>query len=268
MLLSKKIFSKCFALSLLALTCSTQASILSPMEHAATQPWNWQAGLATTFVNGIYKDSSGYKLIYPYVGYKGDRVTIAGPSAFVRLVGPSMFHVSFGGALLPDSFNPNRSTDLKMRLLNSREYSIGVGLQGSLTLQSLGLFNVQFLRAFVGGDGGFYGNASYTTMLTKGFGGLSASVLPSVGVQYYSDKLSNYYYGVSSAESTKSGIAAYTPGAGYQPYLGVGLMGEVKNRFRAVVSTKVAYLPDSVKNSPIISKRYATTTTLVLSMGF
>jgi outer membrane protein len=268
MLLSKKNFSKCFVLSLLAFSGAIHATIIAPLTQAISQPWDWHAGLASTFSNGIYKDSSGSTLIYPYVGYVSGRVTIAGPTAFVRLVGPSMFHLSAGASLLPNSWNPNQSTDPKMRLLNKRQYSVGVGLQGSLTLKSLGLFNVQFLRAFFGGDGGFYGNASYTTLLTKGFGVISASVIPSVGVQYYSDKLASYYYGVSSAESTKSGIAAYAPGAGYQPYVGLGLMGDVKNRYRAVVSTKVAYLPDSVKNSPIISKRYATTTTLVLSMGF
>ena len=268
MLLSKKNFSKCFVLSLLALTCSTQANIFSPAMHAATQPWNWQAGVGTIFMNGIYKDTHGKTLILPFVGYQGDRVSITGPSAFVRLVGPRMAHISVGAALLPNFFDPSQSSDSAIKLLDKRDYSVGVGLQGSLILKSIGFFNVRFLRSFIGSDGGYYGDASYTSMLSRGFGVASLSLMPSVGVQYYSDKLANYYYGVSSAESVKSGIAAYTPGASYQPYLGVGLMGELKNRFRAMVSTKVAYLPDSVKNSPIISKRYATTTTLVLSMGF
>lgn len=258
----------------ISLVSLASASIVSPAVHmgehvlsAANNTWAWKAGAASTIVNGIYKDAGGHTIVYPYVGYSGSRLTIAGPSGWYRVVGPKMLNISVGGTLLPDSFDPKKSTDKHMQQLNDREYSIGAGLQGSLLLKSLGLFNVRLLRAFRGGNGGYYGDASYTAMVSKGLGPVSVSLIPSLGVQYYSDKLANYYYGVSSTEATKSGFKAYAPGAGFQPYISIGLLGEVKGRVRAYVSTKIARLPDSVENSPIISKRYYYTTTLVLSFG-
>jgi outer membrane protein len=266
--------SKVIIMSSLLLVVAAQASVIGPAIHAgetainaASHPWDWHAGVASTMSGGAYSKSHAYTIVYPYVGYKGDRLTIAGPSGWWRLLGVGDMHISVGGTLLPDSFDPSRSSDPKMKKLNKRKFSIGMGLQGSLLLKSVGLFNVRLLRSFVGGDSGYYADASYTTMFTKGFGGVSLSLIPTAGLQYYSDKLSNYYYGVSKEESNKSGIAAYTASSNFQPYLGVGVMGEVKGRVRAYVSTKMAYLPDSVANSPMISKRYALTTTMVLSIG-
>lgn len=270
----KKLFATALALGLFSATISTQASVIGPAVHAtesvahmAENPYAWHAGAATTIVNGIYKDSKGFTLVYPYVGYRGDRLTIAGPSGWLRLAGPQELHVSLGGTLLPDSFDPHRSTDAKMRLLNKRDFSVGLGLQGSMMIKSLGLLNVRLLRSFIGGDGGYFMDASYTGVISRGFGGVSLSLIPTAGIQYFSDKLANYYYGVSNAEAAKSGISAYTAGSDYQPYIGLGLMGEVKGRLRAFVSTKMAYLPDSVAHSPMVNKRYMFTTTLVLSYG-
>lgn len=244
-----------------------QASMIGSLEHAATHPWDWHAGAATSMNNGIYKDTKGYALIYPYVGYQGGRLTIAGPSGWLRLAGPKDFNVSFGGTLLPNSFDPTKSSNAQMRQLNKREFSVGAGLQGSLLLKSLGLFNVRLLRAFFGGNGGYYAEASYTTMFSKGLGDVSLSFIPSTGIQYYSNKLANYYYGISAVEASKSGLAAYTATADYQPFISAAVMGTVKGRYRAYVSTRMSYLPNSVANSPIIGKRYNFTTTLMLSMG-
>jgi|GEM_PF-6019658 len=258
-----------------AAVATAQAGIISPTLHAgedlakaASHPWDWHAGVASGMANGIYTKSKGYQIYYPYVGYKGGRLTIAGPSGWMRLAGPQMLHVSFGGTLLPDSFNPKRSSDLQMQKLKKRDFSVGVGFQGSMILKSVGMLNVRILRAFVGGNGGYFADASYTALFSRGVGGVSLNLIPSVGMQYYSAKLSNYYYGVSGSESTASGIAEYQAKANWRPYVGVALTGQVRGRVRAVISTKLAYLPDTVANSPIVDKRHLFTTTLVLSYAF
>lgn len=266
MLISKKSLKHSVALSLLAVSSLSLAGVAAPLENFAFQVQNVHIGLASSFSNGIYKDSYGSTLVFPSVAYFGDRVTIAGPSGWVRVVGPKAFNVSLGGSLLPNNWDPSQSSDLRMQKLNKREYAFGAGIQGSVLMKSLGIVNVRLLKALGGGDGGYFGEASFATVLSKGFDGVSFGVLPSVGVRYYSDSIANYYYGVSSAESAKSGIAAYAPGSDFQPFAGLGLMGKLKNGLSALVNTQAAYLPNSVKNSPIISKRYAITTTLVVSM--
>jgi outer membrane protein len=223
------------------------------------------AGIATTWTSGNYLDTSSHHLIYPAIGYMGDRLSVVGPTAAYRLIGPKFMHVAIAGSLLPNEFDPKDSTNAKMQKLNKRNYTVAAGLRGVLIMKSLGAFSVTAKRAFFAGDGGYFATAAFTTRLQKELGPAKVSFMPSLGAEYYSQKLANYYYGISKAESTKSGLKTYSPTSAIAPYVNVALLGQFTSRVRAYVAVRVARMPDVIMDSPMVSKRYGYTTTAAIT---
>lgn len=82
-------------------------------------------------------------------------------------------------------------------------------------------------------------------------------VTPQVGVLFTSEKFNDYYYGVSHAESKRSGLDAYSADAGVSPYF--RLIGDyrISEKFSVYAEGTVRSLSKEIKDSPMVDGNIA-----------
>jgi len=91
---------------------------------------------------------------------------------------------------------------------------------------------------------------------------------PSVGMVWSSHKYTDYYYGVSEAESSRSGIPAYNAGTQTNPMAMV--TGSYRFARHWMVTGLLRYnrLDDEIQDSPMIDQPDKITTVLTVSYRF
>lgn len=87
----------------------------------------------------------------------------------------------------------------------------------------------------------------------------SYTVYPEAGIEYYSANYTRYYYGVSGAESARSGYAAYSPSAAACPYLSALLEIPVAKGWNANLYLRRKWLAGSISNSPLVDMKVTDT---------
>lgn len=79
-------------------------------------------------------------------------------------------------------------------------------------------------------------------------------VIPKIGGIWSSKDHNDYYYGVSRAESDRSGVAAYNPDSSFTPYIGVGTVIDATDNLHIFGGMQFKFLPSEVKNSPMTNR--------------
>jgi MipA family protein len=87
------------------------------------------------------------------------------------------------------------------------------------------------------------------------------------GLDWQSDDLAEYIYGVRSSEATTT-RPEYAPGDVLAPYVSVGTMIPVNDRMRIIGSLKAEFLPDNVTDSPIIDEDIVTSVSIGAVFNF
>lgn len=77
------------------------------------------------------------------------------------------------------------------------------------------------------------------------------------GLTYYSDKVTNYYYGITEEEVT-SARNYYNPSTGYKGSLEVYVRYPISKKWSFNAGVTQTYYSDSIFNSPIIDKQHIT----------
>ncbi|WP_235955922.1 MipA/OmpV family protein [Rouxiella aceris] len=79
-------------------------------------------------------------------------------------------------------------------------------------------------------------------------------ITPGAGFMWNSKKQNDYYYGISSQESSRSGLKAYDPNDSFSPYLQLALDYPFAKSWKASVTARYTVLSSEVKNSPMVDK--------------
>ncbi|MCF7973144.1 MAG: MipA/OmpV family protein [Phycisphaerae bacterium] len=185
--------------------------------------------------------------VIPSVTYIGDRFQILGPSVRLGLLGSG-----------------------KTRLAATLAYRIGVYeendspyLQGMGDREDTAMLGLAYQAEL---PGGLEGNLSFDHDILDEFGGSTAQLsvgktfqrgiarlTPQIGVNWLSDKMSNYDFGVS-ARQARAGRTAYEPGAAWNPEIGLGTFLEVTRNWLIVGNLEVELLDKAIRKSPIVSE--------------
>jgi len=99
--------------------------------------------------------------------------------------------------------------------------------------------------------------------------GSNAFILtPSAGVQFSSENLTDYYFGISNSESQRSGLNQYTPPAAVSPFIGLSTIYSFNQRWSIMLSTRLSRLDDNLVKSPMVSRQYVFTSITSLTYNF
>ena len=94
------------------------------------------------------------------------------------------------------------------------------------------------------------------------------SFYPQLGLEYRNAKYTNYFYGVSPAESAASGYAAYSAGASTTPVLGLAVDVPLGEPWVLSLQVRRKWLDSAVHNSPLVSRKTQDTGFVALSYRF
>lgn len=94
------------------------------------------------------------------------------------------------------------------------------------------------------------------------------SFYPQLGLEYRNAKYSNYFYGVTSAESASSGYAVYKAGASSMPMIGLSVDVPLTEPWVLSMQVRRKWLGSAVYNSPLVSRKTQDSGFVALSYRF
>jgi outer membrane protein len=146
--------------------------------------------------------------------------------------------------------------------LTTRKTPIPIGL-GTFQKTPYGAF---FINGFVdvNKSHGSLFEATYVAEFKLG----KFSIYPQLGLDYRSAKYNNYFYGVSSAESSASGFSAFNAGASLAPVIGLGIDVPISEPWVLNFQFRRQWLDANISSSPIVKSGAQNTGFAALSYRF
>lgn len=218
-----------------------------PINHEA----RLKVGANVSFNQSTYaKDDT--TTVLPQAFYDNNRVYIEGAEAGVygRKDSKHEWRISLGYD--SRAFDASEADTAALRQLDDRDTSIMLGTS-YMRITPYGGLKAQIETDVMGNSDGTTIKVAHLSRFK--YADNKVTVYPEVGLQWADDKYNGYYYGVSAAESARSGLAPYTPDSGVNPYLNVSASYDVNKRLSAFVSQHVEYMSDEQRRSPLTDSR-------------
>lgn len=203
-------------------------------------------GLGATVSSGFYLDYDDDPLPIPLITYQsGDlyvRATELGYIVFDR-----GYKVSVIGNIGTAEFDPDDSN--RLAALDERDRALESGVRFSM-----GNFNIAALTDISATHDGQRVDANYAFALATG--NSRWNVVPAAGVEWQSDDYSNYYYGVSGAESARTGgaVATYDASDSWNAYIKADTTYQIDKHWSLVGSAKYTWLDDEISDSAMVDE--------------
>lgn len=134
--------------------------------------------------------------------------------------------------------------------IDDRQNSFPIGV-GTFQLTPIGGFFLYALHDVNRSQGNLL-DATYAAEFE--FWGMTA--YPEAGVEYYTSKYTQYYYGISNSEAAKSGSATYSPAAAVNPYLNILLQVPLMDGWNANFYLRRKWLGTTIANSPLVDRTH------------
>lgn len=242
-----------------ALRCSALALLLSPLlaygQSAPTDDRGWELGLGVGARSPLYAGEQGLAVVFPFIGYEGERFFIDGPKVGVKLVDKQNFRLDVHVSALFEGIDAEdfgrgelAARGIDRDLLDDRDFGVDGGL--SATWQgAAGRLGVDIRGDVSGVNEGYQASLDYRYPIKAG----DVVIVPGVGVTHVSGRRADYYYGTSRSEVAR-GVVDYRPGDVLMPNVGVTVIAPLGERWRLVGGLSATGLPEKLKDSPLIER--------------
>lgn len=153
----------------------------------------------------------------------------------------------FGGYDADDSSELAGMTD--------KYYLINAGVQARYRLMPFS-FTVSGLHDVTGRTAGNSASAKMAVMIP--LDDERFVIIPSMSATWEDSNITNYYYGVSSSEATST-RSAYDPGSAVNLGYGLTVKYKIAENWGATLGYVLTQYADDISDSPIVSRKYAST---------
>lgn len=205
------------------------------------------AGIGVHVWDGGYRDTDAQVWPIPAVDVETDHFYFKGLEAGGFLLKTEAHRVMLGVSYMGLGFDADDSDDARMKRLDDRDGSFFANVTYAWR-SPLGQITAGIGADISGKSEGLMGDVNWMKRFdVAGFG-----ITPQVGFLYTSEKFNDYYYGISRAESKRSGLAAYHADAGVSPYF--RLIGDCQLTQNVSIYAEgiVRSLSDEIKDSPMV----------------
>lgn len=220
----------------------------------SAQVSRWSVGLGIAVFDNAYVGRGTQVLPIPMVQYQGNRLFMNGISGGVHLLKDDAFSID---AVLSPGLNQmpakdfNR-TELAERgidrdALDNRDISVLAGFSAAWH-GSAGRLQLDAKADIAGSAGG----AVYSLKYSYPFQLWGFRVAPTLGVDFLSSQMADYYYGIH-ADEQRRGVPAYSPGGSMIPGAGVSLMRPLGKKWSLLINGQFNHLPEKISDSPLVS---------------
>lgn len=203
---------------------------------------------------GVFASTSPYKRYdggikpYPLINFNSEYFYIRGFTGGFKVINAGMHEVSLIASYLPWEFDPDDTTDSRMRRLDKRHSTVMAGGAYRLTTP-YGVFGVSLQADVLGNSNGLLGDVSYSypfNIMPK------VNLSPAVGLRWDSENQVDYYFGVDHGESRHSGVREYSPHDAVSPYAKLGANVNIYKNFSVYAEGQVLMLSDEIQDSPMV----------------
>lgn len=206
-------------------------------------------GAAVIYSQSPYKGGDDHYLPFPNINYDGDSFYIHGLQGGYYLWKDPANQLSLTILGSSQNFKRGDTNNRQLKQLDNRRMT----MMGGLAYRHVAEWGI--VRTMIAGDmldnsDGFLGDMAYLYRFQQG----AFSLIPGIGVQYNSSNQNDYYYGVSYAESRRSGLEHYKADDSWNPYLELTANWAINRSWNATVGGRYTRLSSEVKDSPMVSK--------------
>ena len=220
------------------------------------------AGVTVLYANTAYDTDENEIRVLPGLFYDNNKVYARGAQAGAYLINDGTNQLAATLQLSGNSFDPDDANGA-LQGLDERKLSADAGLSYQRRT-AIGGLRAQYTTDVLDRSGGNSGRLSYIGRVSKN----KLTVYPSIGFEYHDTDYNNYYYGVSSEESARTGIVAYESNSSLNPYVNVSANYDFSNKWAGFFNQSLSYLPNEQYDSPMVDSRTESTTTLGLLYKF
>lgn len=208
-------------------------------------------GAGVGIIQHPYKQYSNDVVPVPVLSYEGDNFWVHGLGGGYYLWNDGTDQLSLTAYWLPTYFKPSDSDNRQLRRLDSRHSTMMAGLSW--------FHHTEYgsLRTTLSGDtldksNGLIWDLAWVYRYTNG----GLTLTPGIGVEWNSDNMNDYYYGVSHKESRKSGLRDYSADGGWNPYLELTANYRFLGDWSVYGTARYTRLSDEITDSPMVDKTW------------
>ncbi len=206
-------------------------------------------GATAGISNSPYREYGTRWSLFPLISYEGPKLFVRGTTAGFKIVNRENFEFAAYGSYNGLEYDDSESDNERMRRLDDRHASMLGGLSARLSTP-LGQFHASAGVDMVGNSGGLAGDLGWIFALDTGV----VKILPEAGIYWQSKEYTDYYFGVSSRESRKSGLERYEAGGAVSPYLGLSLNVSLTRHWGLFCKGELLFYDREIRKSPMVDK--------------
>lgn len=210
-------------------------------------------GAGIGIVENPYKQYDNDLYPIPVINYKGDNFWLRGLAGGYYLWNDQSDKLSIMATYSPLHFKPGDSDNSQLRQLDRRKSTGMAGLSYIHATEQYGFLRTSLLADVLDNSNGIVWNLAWLYRYTNG----GLTVTPGIGVEWNSDNQNDYYYGVSGAESRRSGLNSYDSDSGWNPYLELTASYRFLSDWSVYGSARYTRLSDEIKDSPMVDKSWS-----------
>jgi outer membrane protein len=209
-----------------------------------------------------YRDYHGnVSRVIPSITYIGERFQVLGPSVRLGLLGSGKTRLATTLTYRIGVYEESDSSFLLGMGDRKDTAMLGLAYQAELPWGLEG--SVSFDYDILDEVGGSSAQFSVGKTFQRGI----ARLTPQIGVNWLSDRMSNYDFGVSATQA-RAGRPAYAPGAVWNPEIGLSTFVEVTRNWLIVGNLEAEFLDNSIRKSPIVSEDHVLKVFLAVNYVF
>ena len=233
------------------------------------QPDGIIVGVGYVYSTSVYSGVESRQLPMPFISYKKGDFSIRGLTANYTILDMGILRTDLiiDGKFFSGGYEAEDSSSLTG--MDERKGTITGGGQVSIKIWRFNL-RAKLMSDIADNHNGIQGNIS----LALGFPvSLFFKNMPftliggSFGYQYNNRKYNNYYYGVRDLESTSTRLS-YNAKESWNPYFSTFIRVKLSKKWSLMTIYNRNFLPDEIKNSPIVSSETKSSIVSFLSYRF
>jgi MipA family protein len=209
-------------------------------------------GLAVSGGPTLYKNQKNEVTPFPLIIYRDERFFVEGKTAGVNVMSMDDFYLSAVIEADLNKFKPKDAKTAAFRGLDERKSGLFAGAQITYRPSSYDTFNFKVL-----GDTG--SNHKAVVPVTEWvhlfeMSDRTTQYATTVEVRFNPSKYNNYFYGVSNAESLRTGVKTFKADGKPEVNVSFGVGHMVTDMVKVFASVGVRSVGSSIKDSPIVER--------------
>lgn len=210
----------------------------------------WQVGAAALMATSPYVGGKDQVWPVPVINYESQRFYLRTTALGYNLWKDSENELSVTAFYYGQHFRPGDTDNSLLKKLDKRHSTLMAGL--SYRWQSAqGLFRTTLAGDVLDNSNGLLWDLAYHYPVQLG----RIVLAPGIGATWSSSNFNRYYYGISSTEAARSGLAVSRPDDGWAPYGELTAKYAFSPQWQSWLSGRYTRLPGTVTDSPMIADK-------------